>query len=266
MPSRDLFVTRGHALLVDGVLVPVGELINHRSIAWVEDAQEVEYYHLELDTHDVLIADGAPAESFREDQIQPPFDNRATRKPMPPVEPCAPLLHGGEQVDAIWSRLSARAGAPDVALTDDPAVYLLADRLRLDPAAVEGDAWRFVLPRRVGALRIVSRSGIPALMGLGRDQRRLGVALRRLVLRQPGLTLEVGPDEPRLQVGFHAAEDVNGHRWTDGDALLPPDLTAAMATGGEIALHLSLLPSYPVEEAAVHRPAGIAVRQLAAVA
>ncbi|MDA8252252.1 MAG: Hint domain-containing protein [Rhodospirillales bacterium] len=265
VPCRDLYVTRGHALLVDGVLVPAGELVNHRSIAWVEEAQQVDYYHLELDSHDVLLADGAPAETYREDQEHPAFDNHATRPPLPLVEPCAPLLHDGAEVEAIWRRLSDRAGVPGGALTGDPGVFLLADRRRLDPVSVEGDAWRFVLPHRVGALRLVSRSGIPAQLGQGRDHRRLGVALRRLVLRQQGLALEIGHDEPRLSVGFHAAEAEHGHRWTDGEALLPPDLTAAMAAGGEITLHLSLLAGYPVAEPALALPPPAKTRRLALV-
>ncbi len=43
VPCRDLYITRGHSLFLEGVLIPVEELINHRSIAWVEKAQVVEY-------------------------------------------------------------------------------------------------------------------------------------------------------------------------------------------------------------------------------
>ena len=41
--------------------------MNHRSIVWDDRAQEISIYHVELLTHDVLIADGAPAESYRDD-------------------------------------------------------------------------------------------------------------------------------------------------------------------------------------------------------
>jgi hypothetical protein len=51
------------SLYIDGVLIPVEFLVNHRSILWDERAQEVTVCHLELYAHDVLIADGAPAES-----------------------------------------------------------------------------------------------------------------------------------------------------------------------------------------------------------
>src|SRR5262249_13398994 len=67
VPNRELRVTKGHSLYIDEVLVPVESLVNHRTIVWDDRAQEVEIYHVELDTHDVLIANGTPAESYRDD-------------------------------------------------------------------------------------------------------------------------------------------------------------------------------------------------------
>ena len=67
VPNRDLQVTKGHALYLDGALIPVEELVNGRSIVWDDRARELAIYHVELDTHDVLIADGAPAETYRDD-------------------------------------------------------------------------------------------------------------------------------------------------------------------------------------------------------
>ena len=58
---------QGHSLFLDGVLIPVEFLVNHRSIQWDDRAREVSIYHIELATHDVLLADGAPAESYRDD-------------------------------------------------------------------------------------------------------------------------------------------------------------------------------------------------------
>jgi len=34
VPTRDLHVTKGHSLLLDGALIPVEFLVNHRSILW----------------------------------------------------------------------------------------------------------------------------------------------------------------------------------------------------------------------------------------
>src|SRR5262249_50573383 len=56
MPSRDLHLTRKHAVLVEDVLVPVELLVNDHSIVWDNDTTRVLYYHVELDDHDVLLA------------------------------------------------------------------------------------------------------------------------------------------------------------------------------------------------------------------
>ena len=49
--------------------------MNHRSIVWDDRAQEISIYHVELLTHDVLIANGAPAESYRDDGNRWLFQN-----------------------------------------------------------------------------------------------------------------------------------------------------------------------------------------------
>ena len=43
--------------------IPVGYLVNGATIAQVE-VDEVSYWHVELDSHDVLIANNLPAESY----------------------------------------------------------------------------------------------------------------------------------------------------------------------------------------------------------
>ena len=67
IPERDVHLSPGHPVLVrhGGVeaLVPVMNLINGTTIER-SVRQTVTYWHVELDRHDVLLADGLPAESF----------------------------------------------------------------------------------------------------------------------------------------------------------------------------------------------------------
>lgn len=65
-PHRDLYLSPGHALLIDGVLIGVKDLINGLSIAPSAPANRdmIEYFHIVLDTHEVIFAEGAPAETF----------------------------------------------------------------------------------------------------------------------------------------------------------------------------------------------------------
>ena len=90
LPNRDLHVTKGHSLYFDDVLSPIEFLANHRSITWNDRAQEVTVYHLELDTHDILLANGAPAESYRDNGNRWLFRNANAAWDFPPKPPYAP--------------------------------------------------------------------------------------------------------------------------------------------------------------------------------
>ena len=63
LPVRDLFLSPGHPVLVGGHLVPVMSLVNGTSLARMP-ATAVTYWHVELDAHDILLAEGLPAESY----------------------------------------------------------------------------------------------------------------------------------------------------------------------------------------------------------
>jgi autotransporter passenger strand-loop-strand repeat protein len=62
-PHTELFLSPDHAVYVGEVLIPIRHLINGSTIAQVP-MDRVTYYHLELPSHDVVLAQGLPAESF----------------------------------------------------------------------------------------------------------------------------------------------------------------------------------------------------------
>jgi hypothetical protein len=66
VPHSDLYVTGGHSLLIDGVLVPAQVLINGTTITRDEarEYDELEFFHVKLESHDVVYAEGAPAETL----------------------------------------------------------------------------------------------------------------------------------------------------------------------------------------------------------
>lgn len=71
VPHADLCLTGAHAIYLQGVLVPVSSLINGATITRVEAPRQdvLEYFHVELDGHDVIDAEGAPCETLRESGI-----------------------------------------------------------------------------------------------------------------------------------------------------------------------------------------------------
>jgi len=66
VPHSDLYVTGGHSLLIDGVLVPAELLINGATITRDEARKydELEFLHVKLESHDVIYAEGVPAETL----------------------------------------------------------------------------------------------------------------------------------------------------------------------------------------------------------
>lgn len=63
LPARHLFLSPDHAIFAEGVLIPVKHLLNGRSIRQMSRAR-VTYFHIELERHAILLAEGLPAESY----------------------------------------------------------------------------------------------------------------------------------------------------------------------------------------------------------
>jgi Hint domain len=78
VPMCDLWVSLGHALYIDGVLVPAEQLVNGATIIQETAVDGLEYFHIELDTHDILFAEGAPAESYIDCDNRLMFANGST--------------------------------------------------------------------------------------------------------------------------------------------------------------------------------------------
>lgn len=129
-PTRDLTVSPGHSICVDvagEVLVPAIALVDNASIVQVA-VEEVTYWHVELETHDILLAENLPAESYLE------MGNRAFfaeaevvslgAGPDVPARThadfCRPYRSDGALVDAVRARLLARSQAVGTPFGDAP--------------------------------------------------------------------------------------------------------------------------------------------------
>jgi hypothetical protein len=122
VPSADLHVSPMHALHIDGVLILAKALQNGSTIAQVAPpAETFTYYSLELTRHEVILAEGAEAESFADHVSRTRFHNHAEFAALYPEgrvvgEMDAPHAKSARQVPApIRARIAERAALLDQA-------------------------------------------------------------------------------------------------------------------------------------------------------
>jgi hypothetical protein len=133
VPHADLYMTGWHALLIDGLLIPVGDLINDTTIRRHDtQGDELEFFHIKMESHDAIYAEGAQVETLGEvDERAINFAEYFRLYGIPETEetPCAPRVsyHGvrgefksrirsvispwvdrREQIDVIRDRLEER--------------------------------------------------------------------------------------------------------------------------------------------------------------
>ena len=93
-------------MLLDGVLVPAAALVDGGRITVEHGCRQADYIHIELARHDVILAEGAAAETFRDDDSRGVFqDSQGT--PGTAGCWCAPRLADGFELEAIRRRLAA---------------------------------------------------------------------------------------------------------------------------------------------------------------
>ncbi len=112
LPQRDLWLSPGHSVACDAALIPISCLLNGRSVVQIEQ-ERVEYWHVELDAHDILLAEGMPAESYLDCGNRTGFANGGAFveahpdfRPKHWAETCLPMFNAGPQVAAAKARCS----------------------------------------------------------------------------------------------------------------------------------------------------------------
>lgn len=75
-PNKDLYVSPDHGIIFGNKFVSAKDLINDKTIYQDTECQDIEYYHLELDIHSLIIVNGILGESYLDDNNRYIFDNK----------------------------------------------------------------------------------------------------------------------------------------------------------------------------------------------
>jgi hypothetical protein len=225
-----------HSIFAEGALIPAKLLVNGATLTHERQLAAVDYYHIELDRHALLLAEGLLAESYLDTGNRAMFANAGEALILHPEfavnsalkywerDACAPLVASGPILAAAKRALLDRALEIGFRVTADPDLHLLAGEKILRPALLSGGRAVFALPAGVPGFWAASRSGAPAeLQPDCEDRRRLGIAVSRIVLRNGMDCREIPIDHPSLAEGWHDPERCDGslYRWSDGAAYVP---------------------------------------------
>jgi hypothetical protein len=128
LPRRDLLVSPDHAFPIDGRLFPAMVLVNGATILQDRTITRGVYFHIELDRHDLVLAEGLPTETYLECNNRHTFDGQPGFKELYPdftewrddsVDFVLPLTRSGDALAAARAKLQAQAEALGCVLTDD---------------------------------------------------------------------------------------------------------------------------------------------------
>ena len=255
LPMRDLLLSAGHHVFADGTLVPLFALENGVTIAR-EAVSQVTYWHVELEHHEVILAEGLPTESYLDTGNRAFFSNCEGLTTLHPAGPdgdveaeawatrsCAPRAERGAVVDHLRGRLLEQAKTLGVRVSADAGLQLFVDDQLIGGEWVDGTV-ALALPSGARRLRIQSHAALPMWSHAeNHDTRRLGVRIEELVA--DGQT--IAQDSAMFLTGFHRVEreGERSWRWTDGDALL--DVTGVST----LSIQIRSMNQYPVSGATI---------------
>lgn len=199
VPERDLIVSPDHGIYLEGSLVQAKDLIDGVVITQDFAVSAMRYYHIELKAHAILLAEGAPVESYLDTGHRGIYDNAAAPVLLHPQlmqarrqsGSVAPLVTGGEALAEIRARLHARKLMLGFAVNETTRTGLLVNGALLAPAEDAAERISFNIPAGVSQVILASPIFVPAEIDPGSNDRRgLGIAVIEVLVDGKAMKLE----------------------------------------------------------------------------
>jgi hypothetical protein len=245
-PARDIFLSPDHAVYLRGQLVPVKLLVNSATIRREKNTLAVTYFHVELDRHDILIAENLGLETYLDTGNRGMFENAAGKPWGSPVfgrgkqfdsHAYAELCLTGPILREIREEIFQRTLALGYRQKTLQEIFLVVDGRMIARRSGAPSLPCFRLePGHSGIVTIHSPSFVPAEFSGGAafedDWRSLGVAIRRIKLGLKSVTLR---DIARSGIYPRGEHDIAD--WTDGNGEISVGSDTTI-----IGLNISALP------------------------
>ncbi|WP_010516162.1 Hint domain-containing protein [Komagataeibacter oboediens] len=240
VPYKDMLITAEHCLFLNGRFIPARMLVNGRSVLYDHSITSYEYYHIELEEHAIIMADGMLTESYLDTGNRRAFQQTGqviriggkthdwTR------DAAAPLGVSRDFVEPVFRQIEARAAAAGLdsqsatpISSKEPDLYLMTDAQTIIPKIREANGKVFfMVPPDVHDVRIMSRTARPSEM-IGPyvdDRRQLGVLIGNIKLFEGNITRTITSHLTEdSSLGWYDggnASDSVPCRWTNGRSVL----------------------------------------------
>ncbi|AXI03824.1 Hint domain-containing protein [Aquirhabdus parva] len=240
-PYSDLWLSPGHSVglnVIDDIFIPVGHLTNGATIAQME-VDQVTYWHVELENHDTLIANGLDAESYYDSGNRAWFKNKSDSS-NPDLKYGVlsrdygrPVIQGGAILEAVRTQLRTRAEKLGWVRSEDLDIHLMINGERVNPE-IDGHVAQFLIPANATDVVLMSNTFVPAEWSATNqgDRRQLGLYVKSFHIHGMKGSQDVAVDDPCFSSGFHIPEvttDGSSQRWTNGRLPMPSQLWSANA-------------------------------------
>ncbi|WP_336947552.1 Hint domain-containing protein [Asaia sp. HN010] len=231
VPYKDLLITAEHCILLEGRFIPARMLVNGKSISYDKSFSSYTYYHLHIDEHSIVEADGLRTESYLA-TTDHDIDSSVPKKTW--ADAAAPLDTSREFAQHWWSLVNERCGAGnrETTITTNPALVVSTDDgTTIYPLRSKNGVFVYNIPNGIKQLRVISKtSRMNDVVGPFFDDRRsLGILVSDITIYSPTHVYSIDLNLlEQINDGWLGGDEQSGY-WTNGNALLPiPELGPGM--------------------------------------